>query len=80
MGFSGIVRRVDKIGRIVIPKEMRNNLNIKEGDPVEIIISEDAVMLKKFEAGCKFCGNKNDIVKHMDYYICKKCINVVSGK
>lgn len=48
MKATGIVRRIDDLGRIVIPKEIRRNLGIREGDPLEIFLHEDSVCLKKY--------------------------------
>ena len=48
MKYTGIVRRIDDLGRVVIPKEIRRNLKIREGDPLEIIINDDMVCFKKY--------------------------------
>ena len=48
MKTTGIVRRIDELGRIVIPKEMRKNLRIKTGDNLEIMVNDDTIVLKKF--------------------------------
>ena len=56
MKSTGIVRRTDDLGRIVIPKELRRNLRIKEGDPLEIFMEGSYIMLKKYEQTCIFCG------------------------
>ena len=53
---TGIVRRVDELGRIVIPIEMRNSLNISQKDPVEISMDGSSIILRKYENRCVFCG------------------------
>lgn len=59
MKSIGIIRRVDELGRIVIPKEIRNNLKIKEGSEIEIFTEGKSIILKKYEAKtCKSCGTK----------------------
>ena len=54
---NGIIRNVDELGRIVVPKEMRTKLDIKNGDPVDISIDGDKVIIRKYQTGCMFCGN-----------------------
>ena len=57
MKSTGIVRKVDELGRIVIPIELRRTLDIAERDPLEIFVSEDTIMLKKFHTSCIFCDS-----------------------
>lgn len=74
MKFTGIVRKVDELGRIVLPKELRNTLNIKEKDPLEIYVDEGRrIVLKKYEPACIFCGSMNDIVSYKGYNVCHDC-------
>lgn len=53
MNKTGIVRRIDDLGRVVIPKEIRRNFRIREGDPLEIITAKECIVLRKYEAFCK---------------------------
>ena len=55
MKSTGIVRRVDELGRVVIPIEIRNQFNIDEKDPIEIYVDGSSIILKKFEQNCIFC-------------------------
>ncbi|SDM21552.1 AbrB/MazE/SpoVT family DNA-binding domain-containing protein [Halarsenatibacter silvermanii] len=55
MKITGIVRKVDELGRIVIPKEVRENMDIDAKDFLEIYVDEETVILKKYEPGCIFC-------------------------
>ena len=55
MKATGISRRVDELGRVVIPIEIRNQFNIAEKDPIEIFVSDTSIVLKKYEASCIFC-------------------------
>ncbi len=75
MKSTGIVRRLDELGRVVIPKEIRNKLNIGEKDPIEIYQDGDAIVLKKYQSGCIFCGNSKDLLLYNEKLICKKCLN-----
>ena len=61
MKSTGIVRKVDELGRIVLPKELRQTLNINERDPIEIFVDNSSIILQKYEPACMFCNNTNDI-------------------
>ena len=74
MKATGIVRKVDELGRVVIPIELRNKFDIKVKDPIEIFVDSNAIVLKKYEPNCIFCGNSKDLVEYNDKLICKKCI------
>ena len=56
MKSTGIVRKLDELGRIVIPKEIRNKLNIEQKDSIEIYTDGNSIVLKKFESNCIFCN------------------------
>jgi transcriptional pleiotropic regulator of transition state genes len=72
---TGIVRPVDKMGRVVIPKEIRERLKIEnDKDSFEIYTNGDLVVLKKYQASCVFCGSLDDSVSFNGYTVCKKCI------
>ena len=75
MKNTGIIRRVDELGRIVIPMEIRNRFNIKEKDPMEIYVDSDSIILKKYEPNCLFCGETKDLAEFNNKIICKKCIS-----
>ena len=75
MKSTGMIRRVDELGRVVIPKEIRNKLDIQEKDPLEIYVQEDCIILKKYESNCVFCGNTKDLIEYKEKLICKKCLN-----
>lgn len=74
MRTTGIVRRTDDLGRIVIPKELRRTLNIKDGDPLEIFTDKGAIILKQYQPGCIFCGEIEEIKNFKGKHICKKCL------
>lgn len=74
--YSGIIRPVDKMGRVVIPKEMRNQLNItNDTDSFEIFMEGDSVVLKKYTPACIFCGSLKVSVKYQSYNVCVDCID-----
>ena len=71
----GIVRKLDELGRIVLPIELRRTFNIAEGDPLEIFVDNGRIVLAKYEANCTLCGSKEDIVEYNNKSVCKKCID-----
>lgn len=74
MKSIGIVRKVDELGRIVLPIELRRTLDIAEKDALEIYVSDDSIILKKYEQSCIFCGNSKDVVSFKGKNICPKCL------
>ena len=77
MKSTGIVRKVDELGRVVIPIELRNQFKIKEKDPIEIFVDGSSIILKKFEMSCLFCGNTKKLVTYKDKLICNKCLKQI---
>lgn len=70
---TGIIRKVDELGRIVIPVEIRNDFNIDEGERIEIHVEGDCIILKKHVCKCTFCGNTENLEKFKEKLICPKC-------
>lgn len=75
MKATGIVRKVDELGRIVLPIELRRTLGIEIKDPIEIYVDGDYIVLKKYEPACIFCGNAKDVTRIHDKNVCAECIN-----
>ena len=74
MKSTGIVRKVDELGRIVLPIEMRRTLDIEEKDALEIYGEGSSVILKKYKPSCIFCDTTKDIVVFKGKNICPKCL------
>lgn len=74
MKSTGIVRRADKLGRIVIPMETRKLLDIKQTDYLEIFTDDDKIILQKYQPACIFCNSTDDIVYFNNKRICSECI------
>lgn len=74
MKSTGIVRRVDNLGRIVLPIELRNILNIGPKDSLEIFIDGANIILKKYAPQCVFCDNVDDVTLFKGKNVCKTCI------
>lgn len=79
MKSTGIVHKVDELGRIVIPMELRNKLKIGEKDPIEIYVDGNSVILKKLEESCIFCNSNKAIIKYKNRPICSKCMNSIKN-
>ena len=78
MKSTGIVRKVDELGRIVIPIEIRNKFDISEKDPLEIFIDGSSIVLKKCESSCIFCGNTKNLKPYKNKLICNKCAEKIA--
>ena len=77
MKSTGIVRRIDDLGRVVLPIEIRKTLALESKDAVEIFVNEDTIVLKKYEPSCIFCGSVEDAKVYTGKIICKKCLNAL---
>lgn len=73
MKSTGIVRKVDELGRIVLPIELRRTLDIEVKDAIEIFVDGNQIILKKYEPACAFCGDAKDIFHYKNKNICKNC-------
>jgi transcriptional pleiotropic regulator of transition state genes len=74
MKSTGVVRKVDELGRIVLPIEIRKTLDIKEKDSIEIFIDEDRIVLQKYQPACTFCNQVDNIVYFCNKRVCASCI------
>ena len=74
MKSTGIVRKVDELGRIVIPIELRRTLDIGIKDSLEIYVEDDQIILKKYMPACSFCNNASDIQQFKGKNICSECL------
>ena len=74
MKSTGIVRKVDELGRIVLPIEMRRTLNIEEKDSLEIYVEGDSVILRKYQPTCMFCESTKNLVSFNGKNVCPECI------
>lgn len=78
MKSTGIIRRVDELGRVVIPIELRNKFGICEKDPIEIFVDGSTIVLKKYEPNCIFCGTTKKLVNYNEKLICHKCAGKIN--
>ena len=80
MKSTGIVRKVDELGRIVLPIELRRTLGIEEKDRIEIFVDGASIILRKYQPACIFCDNAKDIINYKGKNICPDCIRAMNEK
>ena len=82
MKSTGIVRKVDELGRVVIPIELRRTLSINEKDALEIYVDSDRIILRKYEptCACVFCGNADNVTQFKSKNICHDCMKEMHKK
>ncbi len=80
MKTTGIVRKVDELGRIVLPIELRRTLDIAERDSLEISAVDGTIVLKKFHPSCIFCDSTKGIVSYKGKNVCGSCIASLAAK
>lgn len=79
MKATGIVRKVDELGRIVLPIEVRRMMDISEKDPIEIFVDGESILLRKHYPVCVFCGKTSLVQLHKEKNICSRCISELKG-
>jgi len=79
MKSFGIVRKIDNLGRIVLPVELRRTLDIELRDPIEIYLEGEYIMLKKYSPACILCGESSDLIDYKRKKVCKKCVSDIKA-
>ena len=79
MKATGIVRKVDDLGRIVLPIELRRTLDIDVKDPLEIFVEGDTILLKKHDPACVFCGSSRNIRSYRGKNVCADCLDQLTA-
>lgn len=79
MSVKGIIRRVDPVGRVVIPMEIRRTLNIRQGDNIEILVQNDEILLRKPAQACTFCGSEKKLVAFKSHQVCQGCLQKIKS-
>lgn len=75
MKSTGVVRKLDNLGRIVVPIELRKTMGIEIQDSLEIYTEGDQIILKKYHPGCIFCGESRNVLLYKNKMVCQKCVN-----
>ncbi|MDH3471955.1 MAG: AbrB/MazE/SpoVT family DNA-binding domain-containing protein [Acidimicrobiia bacterium] len=76
---TGMVRKIDDLGRIVVPAETRRLFNINEGDSLAISVEGDSILVRKLDATCTFCGSTTGVSNFKDKGLCSECRSEISG-
>lgn len=80
MKSTGVVRKVDELGRIVLPAELRHSMDIHIKDALEIFTEGDRIILKKYHPACVFCDSADDVIFFRDKRICKECLEKLKAE
>lgn len=80
MKSTGIVRKVDELGRIVLPIELRRTLDIAERDALEIYVDGSSIVLKKYDPACLFCGGTTGVESYKGKNVCAACLRELKNK
>ena len=75
MKAMGIIREVDGLGRIVIPKELRREYGLNKGTPLEILVNGREIIFRLHVKSCVFCGRQENLIKEDETYLCNECLN-----
>ncbi len=78
MKATGIVRKVDELGRIVLPIELRRTLDIMEKDSIELFLDGKLIVLRKYELSCTFCGEKKNLFPFRGKSLCQSCVRTIA--
>lgn len=76
---AGFLCKVDKLGRIVIPKPLRTKYNLNTDDTIELFTEPDAIVMKKYAMTCIFCGSDDNLVEHMGKAVCADCLKKLTN-
>lgn len=71
---TGVSRKVDDLGRIVLPAELRRSFDIREGDHIEIAVEDDRIVLTKRRSHCTFCGGNESMRTYREHQVCSPCL------
>ena len=80
MKATGIVRNMDQLGRIVIPKELRKVFALEPSAPIEIFVADNGIFLQPYHRTCVFCGNTENLIRYHNHHICTACKNEIAKK
>ena len=74
---TGTTRRIDQLGRVVIPVALRRSLAIREGDLLEIAVANGQLVLRKIAPQCAICGQDEDLIDMRQKHVCRPCVNAI---
>ena len=79
MKSTGVVRKIDELGRIVLPMSLRTTFDIKEKDALEIFTEGNKIILQKYQPSCIFCNNADEVILFEGKRLCKNCIEKIKS-
>lgn len=83
MKATGDIRKLDELGRLVIPKLIRTEMDLEERDPIEILVDQDMIIIQKYYPACTFCGDKNNdeskTIQFSGKTVCRSCTESITG-
>jgi len=79
MKSTGVVRRIDHLGRVVIPIELRRNMGVLVNDEVQFYVDGELIIIKKYEPSCMFCESISDLVTYKSKRICHDCLDIINN-
>lgn len=79
MKATGIVRKIDELGRVVLPRELRTTLGLNIKDPVEIYTEGDKIVFRKYQTSCVFCNADENLIPFNEKLLCKECLAKLKG-
>jgi AbrB family transcriptional regulator, transcriptional pleiotropic regulator of transition state genes len=77
---TGVARKVDQLGRVVLPAEVRRQFGIRPGDMIEIAVDSDAILLSKVEDRCVFCAGFTDLIEFSGKLVCPGCVTRLASE
>lgn len=80
MKAVGIVRKIDALGRLVLPIELRRTLGIEENDPLEMFTTEEGIVIRPYQPGCSCCGCTDNLLEHIGVALCQSCVDAFVRK
>ncbi|MDE5564603.1 MAG: AbrB/MazE/SpoVT family DNA-binding domain-containing protein [Oscillospiraceae bacterium] len=80
MHSTGIFRRIDSLGRLVLPKELRKSLDLNQDDYLQIFLDGDAIVLKKSRLSCALCGSPDELTDFHEKKVCQQCLQELQAK
>lgn len=74
------IRKIDSLGRVVLPKAVREELSLNEGDSIKVQCNDGKIIIEPFESTCLFCGGEKDLIEYKGKTVCRKCLKEAAKK
>ena len=77
MIIKGTIRNMDNLGRVVVPKEYRRSMNLRDDDPMEVLLTSEGVLVRKVPEDCAICGGRDQLLEINNHYVCRHCADEI---